>query len=252
MRALVAAMGLFTIVPMPVVDVDRRVAARAMAAFPWVGLLLGGVAAGLAWLVTVLGGGALLASAMALAVLVGLTGALHLDGLADTFDGLGSRKPAAEALAIMRQSDIGPMGVVAVLFALLIDVAALSSLPVAWVVVGIVVASMVGRLAVVISTVSTASARTQGFGALFVGATSAWLAVLHSLVVLGVTAGLGWLTAGPSGSWRLALCAAVGLVVGVGWAGFLRRRFGGLTGDTFGAVVEVTTTVVLLAAALAG
>lgn len=144
MRALVAAMGLFTIVPMPVVDVDRRVAARAVAALPWVGLLL-----------------------------VGLTGALHLDGLADTFDGLGSRKPTAEPRAIMRQSDIGPMGVVAVLFALLIDVAALSSLPVAWVVVGLVVASMVGRLAVVISTVSTASAQMQGFGALFVGAASA-------------------------------------------------------------------------------
>ena len=53
MRALVAALGLFTIVPMPVVDVDRRVAGRAMAAFPWVGLLLGGVAAGVGWLVMV-------------------------------------------------------------------------------------------------------------------------------------------------------------------------------------------------------
>lgn len=252
MRALVAALGLFTIVPMPVVDVDRRVAGRAMAAFPWVGLLLGGVATGVGWLVMVLGGGALLASALALAVLAGLTGALHLDGLADTFDGLGSRKPAAEALAIMRQSDIGPMGVIAVLFALLIDVAALSSLPVAWLVVGLVVAPMVGRLAVVISTMSTASARAQGFGALFVGATSAWSAAVNAVLVLGATVGLGWLAAGPSGAWRLALCAAVGLVVGVLWAGFLRRRFGGLTGDTFGAVVEVTTTAVLLAVALAG
>ncbi len=62
-------------------------------------------------------------------VIAVLTGGLHLDGLADTADGLGSRRPAADALAIMRRSDIGPMGVGALVLVLLVQVTAVAALP---------------------------------------------------------------------------------------------------------------------------
>ena len=117
MRALLAAVGLFTVIPVRPFDVDRRAASRAMAALPVLGLLLGlaaGAVAGLlGWLTS-----PLLGAVVGLALLAWLTGALHLDGVADTADGLGSRKPADEALAIMRRSDIGPMGVVVLVFVL--------------------------------------------------------------------------------------------------------------------------------------
>ncbi|MGK5554842.1 adenosylcobinamide-GDP ribazoletransferase [Actinomadura kijaniata] len=96
---------------------------------PATGLLVGGAAA----LVLLAGGAAglspLLGAALAVAASAALTRALHLDGLADLADGLGSGKPAAEALAIMKRSDIGPFGVVTLLLALVIQVAALASAP---------------------------------------------------------------------------------------------------------------------------
>ncbi|MDO5736155.1 MAG: adenosylcobinamide-GDP ribazoletransferase, partial [Propionibacteriaceae bacterium] len=115
-NSLVVSLGLFTTIPVPpVAAIDRRLAGRAMAAFPLVGLLLGVLAGAAAFVVGTLGS-PLLGAVAGLATLAGLTGALHLDGLADTADGLGSRKPADQALEIMRRSDIGPMGVISLLF----------------------------------------------------------------------------------------------------------------------------------------
>ena len=101
----------------------------AMAWAPAVGLLLGGAAAGVLWLFTrPMDSGPLLAAALAVAALALLTRGMHLDGLADLADGLGSGKPAAAALAVMKRSDIGPFGVVTVVLTLLVQVAALARL----------------------------------------------------------------------------------------------------------------------------
>ncbi|HEY6310889.1 MAG TPA: adenosylcobinamide-GDP ribazoletransferase, partial [Streptosporangiaceae bacterium] len=105
---------------------DRATAAAAMAWAPGVGLLLGAIAA--AVLVAVdhpLGGGPLTGAALALAALALLTRGLHLDGLADLADGLGSGQRAPAALEIMRRSDIGPFGTVTLILSLLIQFAAL-------------------------------------------------------------------------------------------------------------------------------
>ncbi|MYR56245.1 adenosylcobinamide-GDP ribazoletransferase, partial [Streptomyces sp. SID625] len=77
-------------------------------------------------LLHLLGAAPLLAAVVTAAVPAVLTRGLHLDGLADTADGLGSGKPAADALRIMKQSDIGPFGVITLLFVLLAQVAALT------------------------------------------------------------------------------------------------------------------------------
>ncbi|NEE30554.1 adenosylcobinamide-GDP ribazoletransferase, partial [Streptomyces sp. SID7982] len=74
------------------------------------------------------GSGPLLAAVASVAVPAALTRGLHLDGLADTADGLGSGKPAEDALRIMKQSDIGPFGVITLLLVLLAQVAVLFEL----------------------------------------------------------------------------------------------------------------------------
>lgn len=251
----VAALGLFTVVPAPfVAAIDQRLARRALLSLPWLGLALGAAAAGAGWLVAWRGGGALLAAVVALAVLAGVTGAMHLDGLADTADGLGSRKPAAEALQVMRRSDIGPMGVASLVLVLLLDAAALSSpalVHLRW--AALASMPMVGRTAVVAAARrGLRGARTSGFGALFtevvppaaVGATCA--------AVLGACAALGWWADGVRGASALALAAVVSHLVDAGWRAHLTRRLGGLTGDTFGSLVEVGQAVFLLAAVLLG
>src|SRR5690606_28356573 len=100
------AVGTLTVVPTPPPStVDRRVAGWAMALAPSVGLLLGVVGGVLLWLVD--GTGPVLAAALTIGLLALLTRAIHLDGLADTADGLGSGKPAPAALEVMRRGDVG-------------------------------------------------------------------------------------------------------------------------------------------------
>ncbi|MDO5676950.1 MAG: adenosylcobinamide-GDP ribazoletransferase [Propionibacteriaceae bacterium] len=245
------AFGLFSIIPVKPFDVDRRVATRAMAAFPWMGLLLGAVAGGLlfgAWHLA----GPLLGAMLALGLLAWLTGAIHLDGVADTADGLGSRRSPEEALTIMRKSDVGPMGVAALVLVLLIQAAALASMPTAQVaVVGVAGAAAVGRLAVTLATTSQRSARQQGFGALFVGVTGYGAVTVNTLAVMAVLLAAAYWAGGYHDVLATGIALAACALVGAIWARRLLRRLGGWTGDTFGSLIEVTQTVFLVAVALA-
>ncbi|KIF07525.1 cobalamin synthase, partial [Streptomyces sp. RSD-27] len=120
------AFGTLTVLPARITRWDRPAARTGMACAPLAGLAVGLLATVPGLLLLLLGGGPLLAAAVTVAVPAALTRGLHLDGLADTADGLGSAKPAEEALRIMKQSDIGPFGVISLLFVLLIQVAALA------------------------------------------------------------------------------------------------------------------------------
>ena len=163
------AVSLFTTIPAGVGMVDDEVAARAILWLPAIGLLAGGAGAGVLLAAAsrnATGPGRLLGAALAVAVIAVLTGGLHLDGLADTADGLGSRRPAAAALDIMRRSDIGPMGVGALVLALLVQVAALAAVPrPPRAAAALLLAEVTGRVCVVVAT-SAPAARPGGFGAL--------------------------------------------------------------------------------------
>lgn len=250
--SLVTSLGLFTILPVPpVAEIDRVQAGRAMRAFPLVGALLGLAAAAVFWGADRLGA-PLLGAVGALAVLSGLTGGLHLDGVADTADGLGSRKGPDEALAIMKRSDIGPMGVITLLFVLLAEVTALASVAsVRWAALALVVGPMVGRLAVVFSTTSSRpTARPGGFGALFHGVTSPVSAAANALAVTAVAVGGGWWASGWRGALLMGVAGLLALCFGRLWENHLRHRFGGLTGDSFGSMIELTQLVVLVLSGL--
>jgi adenosylcobinamide-GDP ribazoletransferase len=230
-RSWRVAVNLFTVVPAPVPgEIRKDAAARALPWLPVVGVPVAAVAAGV--LLGVQAGGdfavrRLLAAALAVAALAALTGGLHLDGLADTADGLGSRRPADEALAIMRLSDVGPMGVAALLFVVLLQIAALAALPAGRLGAAALVLSVVtGRVGAVIAAgTSTPGARPEGFGGAAIGGAAV------------AARGLGAALAGLLAADLLRRVA--------------QRRLGGMTGDVFGAVIEVSTATVLLVLALA-
>src|SRR5688500_8360632 len=139
------AVSLSTIVPGSRRDASEPLAGapRAMVWAPAVGLLLGAAAAGVMELSARVDHPALWSAALGVAALAALTRGLHLDGLADTADGLGTRRPAEEALAVMRQGDVGPFGVVALVLTLLVQVAAAAAAgPLA-----LLTAATVGRVA---------------------------------------------------------------------------------------------------------
>ncbi len=154
----------------------------------------------------------LLGAALAMMLLALLTGGLHLDGLADTADGLGSRRPAEQALEIMRRSDAGPFGVAALVLVLLVQVCALASLPRGQAAAGLVLAAVTSRVAVVLAT-GAPSARPTGFGALVAGRTSAAGRAAAAAALLAAVAGGGLVL----GGWPAAARGLLAAVAGLGW-----------------------------------
>jgi adenosylcobinamide-GDP ribazoletransferase len=254
MRPLLAAIGMFTVIPLGV-SLDGDSARRSVAWLPAVGALLAVPAAGV-FLVVQAGGDTaprrLLGAALAVTVLGLLTGGLHLDGLADTVDGLATHRPRGDALEIMRRGDAGPLGVAALVMALLLQVSSLAALPPGWYGAGgVALAAVTARIAVVLATGPRfPPARPNGFGALVAGKTSARVRIGWAAGGLAVAAAAGELTAGWSFAVDLLAASAAGLLAAEWLCRAARKRLGGLTGDIFGAVVETTTVTTLVVLAV--
>ncbi|RXS78910.1 adenosylcobinamide-GDP ribazoletransferase [Streptomyces sp. TM32] len=251
--ALRFAFGTLTVLPVHVTRWDRAAARGGMLCAPLAGLVVGLCAAALGGALLLLGGSPLLAAVGTAAVPAVLTRGLHLDGLADTADGLGSGKPAEDALRIMKQSDIGPFGVLTLVFTLLAQVAALSGLYAGgWArgAVAVAVAAVTARSALTLaSRAGVPAARPEGLGAAVAGTVPARAALLCVALVAAGCAAAG-AAFGPYGALRAALAALAGLGLGELVLRHCRRRFGGVTGDVFGALAESAGLTALLALAL--
>src|SRR5262245_35030009 len=209
---------------------------RAAAWFPVVGLALGlGLALASLGVDRVAPPGV---GAMLLVTLwVALTGGLHLDGLADTCDGLGGGWSRERALSIMRDARSGPYGVTAIVLVLGLKAATVASLPegLAW--KTLVLAPVVGRAGPLLLVRLCPPPRAEAAGhSLAAGARCPAVLAGGLVAVLSSAAFLG--------AWGIAALGLAGLLAW-GWAGRLRRQLGGFTGDTLGALVEVTEALVL-------
>lgn len=250
------AIGTLTAVPVrPPTTVGRAQAAAAMLLAPVVGALLGAAATAAGWaalhLVGLRGPGtpvalaALLGGITVVGVLALMTRGIHLDGLADTADGHGSGRHGEEALAVMRRSDIGPSGVVALLLVLALQVVSVAVLLARDDVSGVVVAVAAGRLALVWACRrGVPAARPDGLGAAVAGSVAPGAAMAVTVVTALAAGALDW--------WPGAAAVALACLAGVVVVARARRRWGGITGDVLGAVVETATTVGLLTLVVLG
>lgn len=255
--AAALAVGTLTRVPVPPPRaLDRRVAGLAMLLAPVVGAVLGLVVGALAQvLVDHTATGPLLAAALGVAALAYLTRAIHLDGLADTADALGSGRPAATALEIARRSDIGPFGVVAITVVLLVQVAGLAqALDAGQAPLILAVALGSGRLTLALACLrAVPAARSDGLGAAvarsvppiaFAAVAVGWAAVcaLAAAWICGRASGSSGLPPGV-----VAIAAVAGaLLVAAAVVRTAVRRLGGITGDVLGTTVEAGTTAALV------
>jgi adenosylcobinamide-GDP ribazoletransferase len=251
------ALGTLSVIPAGhPTTTDRRTWGRALTLAPVVGAVLGGLASAVAVGVTEVGDAPLLGAVVGVGCLALLTGGLHLDGLADVADGLGSRKPPDEARAVMKHSDIGPSGVVTLTLVLLVQVAALAQLLATSrhdvTVVTVIGAAVISRAAITWTCRrGVAAASADGLGgqaaeSLSVGAATAVVAASFALVV-GAAALVESDRAVPL---AVAIGGVVALLVAELWRRHCSRRLGGITGDVLGSVEQVTFTVLLVSVTL--
>jgi adenosylcobinamide-GDP ribazoletransferase len=248
------AFGTLSVLRVRVSRWDRPTAGRAMLCAPLVGLVLGLLAAGAGTGLLALGGGPLLASVAAVAALAALTRGLHLDGLADVADGLGSNKPPAAALAVMKASDIGPFGVLVLLLAMLTQIAALERAfdhGTAAGALGTVLAATVGRAALLQGCrAGVPSARPDGLGAAVAGTVRTAYALLGTGVLAAALGAAGWAEGSTRGLLGALLATVCGPAAAVALLRRCVRRFGGITGDVLGAMVETSATAAIVVWAL--
>ncbi|MEU7716400.1 adenosylcobinamide-GDP ribazoletransferase [Streptomyces tibetensis] len=247
------AFGTLTVIPVRVTRWDREAARGGMLCAPLAGLAVGAAAAGLGLALLFLGAGAPLAAVATAAVPAALTRGLHLDGLADTADGLGSGKPAEDALRIMKQSDIGPFGVITLVLVLLAQVAALTqAYDASWVrgACAAVVSAALARLALTLAArTGVPAARPEGLGAAVAGVVPVRGAVIAAVAVTATAAAAGTLF-GPYGVIRTVLAALLALAAAEALLRHCTRRFGGVTGDVFGGLAETAATTALVVLSL--
>jgi len=244
--ALRLALSTFTVLPVPTGRADRDTARGAMALAPAVGAALGAVLAGLALLLRLAGAPV---GVLAVVVVLGAvlaTRALHLDGLADTVDALGAYADRQRALDIMKRSDIGPFGVVALVLVLAAQVAAVVAVgarPPLALLATLVTAAGTGRLAVTFACRrGVPAARPEGLGALVAGTVPVPLVLAGALPLAAVG-----LAADPHRPWLGSLAVLLGLAAAALLVRHVTRRLGGITGDVLGACVELSGTVALAA-----
>ncbi len=239
--SFLAALQFLTSLP---VAIKRELApaqlGRATAWFPPVGLLIGGMLALLDWLLSFMLPPAVV-NALLIVALVMLTGALHLDGLADTCDGLAGHRPVEERWRIMRDSRTGAFGVVGIVLVLLVKYLSLNNIPVALMLPTLVFLPVVSRWAMVYAIFAFPYARPEGLGKAYKDATRWPQFTAATIITLGIAIIL------------FPFFSLMGLILIFGiWvfttllALYFLHKFAGLTGDTYGAINEIAEVAALL------
>jgi adenosylcobinamide-GDP ribazoletransferase len=238
MRLYFIALQFLTIIPLPFSPRwEENDLGRSMAFFPLVGVTIGGLLAGADFFL-----GQYLprpvGDLLLVALLAGMTGALHHDGLADVCDGLAARGSRERFLAVMKDSRIGAVGVVGLVLGLFLKYQALLALSPEVKRQALFFFPAVARFAQVQMTVGSRRAREDGLGA----ACIAGAGVTQLLVAGAMTLAVAYLLLGVKGIG----CWAVLSLFAAGIKAWSHRRLGGVTGDVIGCASELIEIICLL------
>lgn len=239
MRLLFIALQFLTIIPLPSSGEWREgEMGRSMRWFPLAGLCIGGLLAALDNALAFLLPTALVSLLLVTALAV-VTGALHLDGVADVADGFGARGGRERFLAVMKDSSTGAIGVVGVVLVLLLKYQAILQLPAHLRMSALIFFPAAARFAQVLLTSGALRARADGLGATF----AAGAGYKEVAIAAVTTFAASWLLLGQNG----VFCAIIVAVFALISRKYFHHRLGGITGDIIGATSEVAEIICLLA-----
>jgi adenosylcobinamide-GDP ribazoletransferase len=238
MTSFLSAVSFLSILPVPK---NRPFESRMVAHFPLVGLLIGGLLVGVDWV------GALifptyLRCAVDVLFLAVVTGALHLDGLADSADGLFSHRPRDRVLEIMKDPHVGVMGVLAVVFCILLKIVGIKGIGETNLWLWLLLAPTLARASQVIGLLVMQDARENGGIGSPLYQKGNYRILLACLVPLAIP----FLFHLRTGILMLVVFASSTAVLLI----YFQYRIGGMTGDTFGAMTEIVETLLLTTGAV--
>lgn len=238
MSRFLAALQFLTIIPIP----WRRKAqaeemGRSAGYFPVIGIIIGIILVGLNWLFGLILP-PMVANALLLVFLVVISGAMHLDGFADTCDGIAGHKTVEDRWQVMHDSRAGAFGIVGIVLLLLVKYVSLNNIPEALLMMTLVLMPVVSRWAMVYVIFAYPYAHSSGLGKAFKQGTT-WPKFTIATIITAVVAGI------LAQSIGLALMFLI-WVITMAMATYFKRKFSGLTGDNYGAINEVAEVSVLI------
>lgn len=241
MKSIISAIQFLTVLPLGM-KTDEKDLGRSIPWFPVAGLCVGGGSALVYWAAIRLQIPIPVSSCIAILSLTVLSGGLHLDGLADSADGLFSHRPPERIIEIMKDSRIGTMGVLALIFALLLKWLALSSLEPKLAIPALILVPCASRAAMSVSLAIFPCARQDGLAKLFISHR-------HPIDILfsaAIAIAAGWFCLHVDGT----IMAIIPVLTGVAFSFYCKNKIGGITGDTLGSVSELGETAAFLAAVI--
>jgi len=244
--SFLAALRFLTIVPIPWRrEVSQKEVGRSTGYFPVVGVIIGLILAGLNWLLSLFLP-SMVVNALLLVALAVITGAMHLDGFIDTCDGLAGNKTPEARWKIMSDSRVGGFGIVGAVLLLIVKYVSLNSVPQTLLMATLVLMPLVSRWAMVYAIFAYPYAKLSGLGKVFKQEASWRRFALATIITMAVAIGLArWVNATYFYLVGLVIMGGIWVIV-MAMAACLKGKFSGLTGDTYGAINEVTEIGVLI------
>jgi adenosylcobinamide-GDP ribazoletransferase len=226
-----------TRIPVPLkIKFDEKKFAKSMVLSPVIGLLIGIILGGVYYIAQMTGKQLFAAVAVIIAEII-ITGGLHLDGLADTFDGIFSNRPKNEILKIMKDSRIGTNGTIALILIIILKVTLLVSINNSRLILYLFAMPAVSRMNILWAAGTSAYAGKDGMGKSVIKYTGVVEIIIATLI--------GSLISAFCFRWAAVAVVPAAVVFALLFCIYVKRKIGGITGDNIGAVIELTEIVVL-------
>lgn len=244
MSSLLLALQFLTVIPIRIRNVSEQKMAQALLYFPFVGLCIGLILTGINQALFIFDFRRLAIDIILTVALVLVTGGMHLDGLADTFDAIFSHKDREQMLKIMRDSHMGVMGALGIISILLLKIAFLYSLSLPLKAIALFLMCILSRWALVFAMFFFPYAREEGKVKVFIENINLRIFLLCTLVALILA----------FAAWQIKGLLLLGITALFTWffAHFMQRILGGITGDTLGAINELNEIIILFTLAISG